>query len=131
MKSRVLFIILLVLTSLSKLLYAQEIVETPFASISGKTSGEIYVSELVGQFFRVSDDSYKVVSFKLTVIKPDQTLKELEVSSEMFNKAASNQIRTVPEGTKIFIDLITAKDERGNIIRLAPMNFVIIKQEEQ
>ncbi len=130
MKSRVLFIILLVLTGLSKLLYAQEIVETPFASISGKTSGEIYVSELVGQFFRVSDDSYKVVSFKLTVIKPDQTLKELEVSSEMFNKAASNQIRTAPEGTKVLIDLIVAENQRGEAIRLAPMNFVIVKQEE-
>jgi hypothetical protein len=129
MKTKIMLFVVVLTIAFCKCSYSQDLATmiTPYASISGKTSGEITVAELVGQPIVVSNDEFTVTSFVLLVVDSSGDMMERPINEGIFNKVASNAIRTVSEGTKIYLESITAKNENGLSITLEPMKFVIIK----
>lgn len=98
--------------------------DVPKVTISGKTSGNIGLGDIVGQQLIVDRDGFVVASFTILVENREASFS-VDVSGNIVNKNASNQIRMQPDGTKItFKNIKIAAD--GKTMSVPDMKFVLI-----
>lgn len=125
MKTKLVFVsFIMVIFSLNMVL-AQSTTTRLQASISGKSSGNIKVSEMIGQEIIVNNADYTVTNFTI-VIDNGGSVTEIQAAGSVLNKDHSNALRELPAGAKVSFTNIKAKNGQGQISNIPAMKFVII-----
>jgi len=94
-------------------------------AISGKSSGNITVGELIGKQLEVSIAGYTVASYVL-VVKSEGNTSSLNVTGNMVTKEASNMIRTLSAGSQVSFTLIRLSSSETASPSVPDLVFTII-----
>jgi hypothetical protein len=107
-------------------LFSQNPVPKPGAIMAGKQSGTITKDELKkAKKIEYIGDAFIVLDFRLTVVEKDTT-HELYSNSEFLTKEMISTIQDVPAGSKIYVEYIRAKPEKGEGVRMiSPLKFTV------
>ncbi len=96
----------------------------PHVSVSGKTSGNITLGEVIGQQLVTDKAMYNVESFTIVVGSGDSAFT-IDIEGSFVDKRASNRLRTQPPGTSLIFRNITLVSE-GKVFIAPEMKFTII-----
>jgi hypothetical protein len=110
----------------TNILFAQNPLPQPGAIMAGKQSGTITKNELnKAEKIECIGDAFVVLDFRLTVVEKDTT-REFYSNTEFLTKEMISAIRDVPAGSKIYVEYIRAKPEKGDGVRMiSPLIFTI------
>lgn len=96
----------------------------PHVSVSGKTSGNISLGEVIGQQLIPDKSTYNVESFSIVVGSGDSVFT-IDVEGSFVDKKASNRMRTLPSGTSLVFKNITLVSN-GKVYTAPELKFTLI-----
>ena len=107
-------------------LFAQNAGTQPVALLAGKKSGTITKEELTKAVkIECTGDAFIVTEFRLMVIEKNSK-KEFYSKNEKLTPEMISAFQDVSVGTKIYIEFILAKPEKGEGARqISPLEFTV------
>lgn len=93
-------------------------------SVAGIQGGDIRADMLISNSLTTNMAGLTVKSFTVTMnINGD--LLSIVVTGDKLNKDAANHVRTLPAGSKVFLENVNCTDNAGNLYTAPPVVFVI------
>jgi hypothetical protein len=123
MKTKIMFIISLVMVMISSHDSSAQQIEV---TLAGKSGGEITASQLASDSILFPEEGYSILSFRLTISAKFMTSpKEYEVKGARLTPEMLKTISLLRAGTKVYFEFIRIQDDNGKIKSGKPMAFTI------